>query len=101
MRKSGNERPGTCAVETGHLDWKEVESRLGNQLALEATRLAKKANVMPTRGELVCQGKRGIDMTGGAAGGNCNRHLIGHNDPFYNPTGGAAGRRAHRHAGDL
>ncbi|CDD85997.1 unknown [Collinsella sp. CAG:289] len=47
MCESSDKRPGARTVKTSHLHRKEVESGLGNQFALETTRLSKETNVVP------------------------------------------------------
>ena len=63
------------AVEAGDLDRHEREARLGDERRLEATRLAEEHDLVATCAELLGEREGGIDVPGGAAGGDCDLHL--------------------------
>ena len=83
-RESPGERPGPTAIESGHMDRVEGESRLGHERPLEPTGLAEEMDLVAARAKLVGQGESRVHMTRGAAGGDRDDEmaLIGHIDPF-------------------
>ncbi len=68
MVQGGCQGPWAGSVKAGNVYGEEVESRLGHQLAFKAARLAKEANRMSAPPQLLRKRKRGINVSGSAAG---------------------------------
>ena len=70
----GKRGPGARAVEAGDLDVDEREPRLWDERALELGRAAKERDLVAAVAKLLGERERGVDVSGGAAGGYGDPH---------------------------
>ena len=93
LHEGRDERPGARAIKASHIDSLEGKARLRDQRRLETCWLAKEADFVATRIELLCERECGIDVSGSAAGGNGHPELVRHLDLPLGPIARAVAVR--------